>query len=140
MEAIRDHIFQYKYELVRKRSAEYVSNNGNFSTREESNKQEEKDSNVTPINRMLSNVRNNDSGNPDTPNNKYTPNRVHYNYDVTSPYYINITHRRHRPQPIFPPIGSPPDSKNKSHSFEKLEMLDSKTKVIIICIFIIKLI
>nr|XP_014086061.2 uncharacterized protein LOC106614699 isoform X1 [Bactrocera oleae] len=128
LEAIRDHIFQYKYELVRKRSAEYVSNNGNFSTREESNKQEEKDSNVTPINRMLSNVRNNDSGNPDTPNNKYTPNRVHYNYDVTSPYYINITHRRHRPQPIFPPIGSPPDSKNKSHSFEKLEMLDSKTK------------
>lgn len=26
--------------------------------------------------------------------NKLTPNRVHYNFDATSPYYINITHRR----------------------------------------------
>ncbi|XP_055533867.1 uncharacterized protein LOC129723579 [Wyeomyia smithii] len=26
--------------------------------------------------------------------NKLTPNRIHYNFDVTSPYYINITHRR----------------------------------------------
>lgn len=25
---------------------------------------------------------------------KYTPNRINYNFDVTSPYYINITHRR----------------------------------------------
>lgn len=24
----------------------------------------------------------------------YTPNKRHYNFDVTSPYYINITHRR----------------------------------------------
>lgn len=27
---------------------------------------------------------------------KFTPNRINYNFDVTSPYYINITHRRHR--------------------------------------------
>ncbi|XP_055914802.1 ankyrin repeat and LEM domain-containing protein 1 [Eupeodes corollae] len=27
-------------------------------------------------------------------NKKFTPNRINYNYDVTSPYYINITHRR----------------------------------------------
>uniref|UniRef100_A0A034VQB5 Ankyrin repeat and LEM domain-containing protein 1 n=2 Tax=Bactrocera dorsalis TaxID=27457 RepID=A0A034VQB5_BACDO len=130
LEVIRDHIFQHKYELVRKRSTEYVSDNGNYSIRGESNKREEEGSNVTPVNRMLSNVRNNDSGNPDTPNNKYTPNRVHYNYDVTSPYYINITHRRHRPQPIFPPIGSPPNSKNKSHDFEceKFEGPDSNPK------------
>ncbi|XP_039959235.1 uncharacterized protein LOC120774019 isoform X1 [Bactrocera tryoni] len=130
LEVIRDHIFQHKYELVRKRSTEYVSDKDNYSTRGESNKQKEEDSNVTPVNRMLSNVRNNDSGNPDAPNNKYTPNRVHYNYDVTSPYYINITHRRHRPQPIFPSIGSPPNSKNKSRDFEceKLEVPDSNTK------------
>ncbi|XP_011206357.2 uncharacterized protein LOC105228280 [Bactrocera dorsalis] len=130
LEVIRDHIFQHKYELVRKRSTEYVSDNGNYSIRGESNKREEEGSNVTPVNRMLSNVCNNDSGNPDTPNNKYTPNRVHYNYDVTSPYYINITHRRHRPQPIFPPIGSPPNSKNKSHDFEceKFEGPDSNSK------------
>lgn len=31
-----------------------------------------------------------------------TPNQPRYNHDVTSPYYINITHRRHRPQPKFP--------------------------------------
>lgn len=28
---------------------------------------------------------------------KYTPNRINYNFDVTSPYYINITHRRKKP-------------------------------------------
>ncbi|ALC38782.1 CG8679 [Drosophila busckii] len=27
---------------------------------------------------------------------------IKYNYDVTSPYYINITHRRHKPQPSYP--------------------------------------
>ncbi|XP_043646255.1 uncharacterized protein LOC122615293 [Drosophila teissieri] len=31
-----------------------------------------------------------------------TPNQPRYNHDATSPYYINITHRRHRPQPKFP--------------------------------------
>ena len=25
---------------------------------------------------------------------KFTPNRINYNFDVTSPYYINITHRK----------------------------------------------
>lgn len=25
---------------------------------------------------------------------KFTPNRINYNFDITSPYYINITHRR----------------------------------------------
>ncbi|XP_075154754.1 uncharacterized protein LOC142228259 [Haematobia irritans] len=45
-----------------------------------------------------------------TDNGKYTPNRINYNYDVTSPYYINITHRRHKPQPKFPE-----DSQLKEH-------------------------
>lgn len=27
---------------------------------------------------------------------KFTPNRINYNFDITSPYYINITHRRHK--------------------------------------------
>lgn len=26
---------------------------------------------------------------------QFTPNRINYNFDVTSPYYINITHRKH---------------------------------------------
>lgn len=35
-----------------------------------------------------------------------TPNQLKYNHDVTSPYYINITHRRHRPQPKFPDVSN----------------------------------
>lgn len=27
---------------------------------------------------------------------KFTPNRINYNFDVTSPFYIGITHRRHK--------------------------------------------
>lgn len=27
---------------------------------------------------------------------QFTPNRINYNFDVTSPYYVNITHRRHK--------------------------------------------
>jgi len=27
---------------------------------------------------------------------KFTPNRINYNFDATSPYFINITHRRHK--------------------------------------------
>lgn len=27
---------------------------------------------------------------------KFTPNRINYNFDVTSPYFVNITHRRHK--------------------------------------------
>lgn len=35
-------------------------------------------------------------------NNIYTPNRVNYNFDATSPYYVNITHRRKaNPSPII---------------------------------------
>lgn len=30
---------------------------------------------------------------------KFTPNRINYNFDVTSPYYINVTHRRHKSRP-----------------------------------------
>ncbi|XP_030555533.1 uncharacterized protein LOC115758879 [Drosophila novamexicana] len=37
---------------------------------------------------------------------------IKYNHDVTSPYYINITHRRGRPQPKFPDIGDPEESVN----------------------------
>ncbi|KAH8269352.1 hypothetical protein KR018_007070 [Drosophila ironensis] len=36
-----------------------------------------------------------------------TPGQLKYNHDVTSPYYINITHRRHRPQPQFPDLPLP---------------------------------
>lgn len=41
---------------------------------------------------------------------KFTPNRINYNYDVTSPYYINITHRR-KPDPCQ---CCPPKTTNKN--------------------------
>lgn len=40
---------------------------------------------------------------------QFTPNRINYNFDVTSPYYINITHRRHK------------TSRNYNESIEKTE-------------------
>ena len=30
----------------------------------------------------------------DLEENKFTPNRINYNFDVTSPYFVNITHRK----------------------------------------------
>uniref|UniRef100_A0A182YJZ6 Uncharacterized protein n=1 Tax=Anopheles stephensi TaxID=30069 RepID=A0A182YJZ6_ANOST len=34
---------------------------------------------------------------------KLTPNKIHYNFDATSPYYVNITHRRkERFKTLFP--------------------------------------
>lgn len=27
---------------------------------------------------------------------QFTPNRINYNFDVTSPFYVNITHRKHK--------------------------------------------
>ncbi|XP_058119602.1 uncharacterized protein LOC131289638 [Anopheles ziemanni] len=51
-----------------------------------------------------------------------TPNKIHYNFDVTSPYYVNITHRRkdrHKPlknspvsQELFPVEPDAPDQEN----------------------------
>lgn len=32
---------------------------------------------------------------------KFTPNRINYNFDVSSPYYVNITHRRHKTSDKF---------------------------------------
>lgn len=30
----------------------------------------------------------------DLEENKFTPNRINYNFDATSPYFVNITHRK----------------------------------------------
>lgn len=57
---------------------------------------------VACTNETLNNTGGGEGGVSITDNGKYTPNRINYNYDVTSPYYINITHRRHKPQPKFP--------------------------------------
>lgn len=37
---------------------------------------------------------------------KSPKSEIKYNHDVTSPYYINITHRRHKPQPSYASEGS----------------------------------
>lgn len=54
-----------------------------------------------------------------------TPNRLYYNYDVTSPYYINITHRRHKPQPSFPPKSQMGPEK----TFTNLEAIEANSKM-----------
>ncbi|KAL7026891.1 hypothetical protein ACKWTF_005216 [Chironomus riparius] len=44
----------------------------------------------TPVKNAVTNaIQNIDHG-------KFTPNRINYNFDATSPYFINITHRRHK--------------------------------------------
>ncbi|XP_054728974.1 uncharacterized protein LOC129237983 isoform X2 [Anastrepha obliqua] len=118
LEVIRDHVFRHKYERrLEKQNEENTQKS--VPQRELSppprirSRPDEKSSDITPINKMLVNVVAKDGGNHDTSKNMYTPNRVHYNYDVTSPYYINITHRRHRPQPVFPAVESPLTSQTK---------------------------
>lgn len=57
---------------------------------------------------------------PDVSNEKYTPNRTHYNYDVTSPYYINITHRRNKPQPLWPSKDLGDDKKDEPKALKEI--------------------
>ncbi|XP_067634516.1 uncharacterized protein [Eurosta solidaginis] len=127
LETIRNHIFQHKYDRIRlkcydKDNIQNTANNTDvFSLLPKIKSPEDVDEmHKTPINKVLCNVTAKDNGNLETSNNKATPNRVHYNYDVTSPYYINITHRRHRPQPIFPAVGSPFNTPNKYSANEKM--------------------
>lgn len=66
-----------------------------------------------------------------TPNSQQsTPNRLYYNYDVTSPYYINITHRRHKPQPSFPPQPEIRENGKQSTTKDTVER-DNRQKVLI---------
>lgn len=109
---IRDHIFLKKYEVVRQMilSESNVINQRLQSLKLNSSSTPPKTRNVayetqmTPNRNALKENNAIDNNTIDSDSNKFTPNRVHYNYDVTSPYYINITHRRHRIQPKFPPL------------------------------------
>lgn len=52
---------------------------------------------------------------------KFTPNRINYNFDATSPYYINITHRRHKSsreksRALFDDEGLDTENVNENHS------------------------
>uniref|UniRef100_W8BHJ2 Ankyrin repeat and LEM domain-containing protein 1 n=1 Tax=Ceratitis capitata TaxID=7213 RepID=W8BHJ2_CERCA len=127
LEAIRNHIFQQKFQKVQEKRLEEKTH-ANVSPNKLVNTKEENISNRTPINKKIYNLFAEETGSQETPHSKYTPNRIHYNYDVTSPYYINITHRRHRPQPIFPNIESTPEAKVVSPSFGciNLEELNSE--------------
>ncbi|XP_036317468.1 uncharacterized protein LOC118732439 [Rhagoletis pomonella] len=116
LEAIRNHIFQHKYDRDCQKRSNECRQDSNTPAPKTVRLRDENASNVTPVNKVLRNVLATDNENHDTPAKKYTPNRVHYNYDVTSPYYINITHRRHRPQPIFPTTAEP---LNKARNIER---------------------
>lgn len=50
---------------------------------------------------------------------KFTPNRINYNFDVTSPYFVNITHRRHKTSREF--------SKTCENNFNDDEQSDDPT-------------
>ena len=111
---IRDHIFLKKYEAVRQMilSESNVINQRLQNLKLNSSSTPPKARNVTfetqvaPNRNTLKENNATDDKTIDSDSNKFTPNRVHYNYDVTSPYYINITHRRHKLQPKFPPLQS----------------------------------
>ncbi|TMW51065.1 hypothetical protein DOY81_003839 [Sarcophaga bullata] len=109
---IRDHIFLKKYEAVRQMilSDANVINQRLQNLKLNSSSTPPKTRNVpfeTQVDPNRNTLKENnaiDDNSIDSDSNKFTPNRVHYNYDITSPYYINITHRRHKMQPKFPPL------------------------------------
>lgn len=53
---------------------------------------------------------------------KFTPNRINYNFDVTSPYYIGITHRRHKTSRensrVVEDVENEPETSSKKNLFE----------------------
>lgn len=57
--------------------------------------------------------------------NKLTPNKVHYNFDATSPYYINITHRKRTPKSVIiddvPPVVEEEVTTARKNLFELTE-------------------
>lgn len=127
VQIMKDHIFLKKYEKKKANNSTILT-----ESRFENSLQQRVQNNrtITPVSTPQRNVTINDDSKTaknknllkvtnshdesfghGSDNNKFTPNRIHYNYDVTSPYYINITHRRHKPQPKFPAY--PPVEKEK---------------------------
>lgn len=76
---IRDCLFEQKLEERKKLILEKTTNKSNKTYL------------TVPQNNLLASVQ-------QLEESKYTPNRINYNFDVTSPYYINITHRRKKQQ------------------------------------------
>lgn len=124
---MKDHIFLKKYEKKKANNSTILSE----SRFENSLQQRTQNKTITPASTPQRNVKKNDdtktaknknllkvtnthdeSFGHGSDNNKFTPNRINYNYDVTSPYYINITHRRHKPQPKFPDYPPEEDEEN----------------------------
>ncbi|KAL9883179.1 uncharacterized protein ACN427_010642 isoform 1-T2 [Glossina fuscipes fuscipes] len=118
VQLMRDHIFLKKYEKkknmtnilqhsissIEKCSQQSANANSSAkSTLQLNNTDSASDDNY--VNKALQKLKiSQDNSSGVNEKEKFTPNRLHYNYDVTSPYYINITHRRHKPQPKFPEL------------------------------------
>lgn len=64
-------------------------------------------------------------------NNCLTPQKIYYNKDTTSPYYINITHRRKKGEPkiYFPPNDDLDEDVRVLHIFIKNILL----RIIVFC-------
>lgn len=57
---------------------------------------------------------------------KFTPNRINYNFDVTSPYYINVTHRRHKTSQRTIEIEDNEENEKKAEAAEVIEVCNEK--------------
>lgn len=90
IEAVKKYIFEQKME--RRKNALIVSSKKGKSNNkvESSDILEAATQNTITFKTHLRNAL------QDLEENKFTPNRINYNFDATSPYYINITHRRHK--------------------------------------------
>ncbi|XP_037935102.1 uncharacterized protein LOC119669333 [Teleopsis dalmanni] len=143
VQVMRDHIFQNKFREKQKHHSKILKCKQNVSQDSLSKSKFEYYLQKKICNQKTStpNAEPDCKNTPDKANNKalrvtnemldsikYTPNRVHYNYDVTSPYYINITHRRHQLQPKFPVLDLPPkesaDIGKNTETSEKMNLVN----------------
>ena len=93
IEVIKKYIFEYKIERKKKelqlKTLSYNSPIKSASPRKLLTDSPVPSSKSNGLRNMVQAIQNLDD-------NILTPNRINYNFDVTSPYYINIAHRRHK--------------------------------------------
>jgi hypothetical protein len=115
IDLIKEHIFEQKIEkkkkeiLLSKRSEELITPKKNLDISSDYN---------TPVKNLLQNIE----------KQKFTPNRINYNFDLTSPYYINITHRRHKTSASQTKHENSSDKKNDEYEDEKCNLFELTEK------------
>ncbi|XP_070506582.1 ankyrin repeat and LEM domain-containing protein 1-like [Chironomus tepperi] len=59
---------------------------------------------------------------------KFTPNRINYNFDATSPYFINITHRRHKKSKSYNESQEPTENEVQNEKKNLFELTEENVK------------